>query len=56
MNGLKKALDTLRGKALDDAAEEVAKTAADLKDAVRRAREKLDAERSEKEAQAREGK
>ena len=45
-----KLLDTLTGSSLKKAVEENSKTAADLKDAVAKARAKLDAERTAKEA------
>ena len=46
-----KVLDTLTGKSLKAAVVENGKTAADLKDAVAKARAKLDAERTAKEAE-----
>lgn len=56
VNVITKAFDALTGKSLKDKADEVAKTAADLKDAVRKAREKIDAERNAEEAAAHKGK
>lgn len=55
---IKKVLDTLTGASLREAAEKNAKTAADLKDAVAKARAKIDAtlEEERKAAQAAERK
>ena len=50
---IKKMLDTLTGKSLDEAVKENGKTAADLKEAVKNAREKIDAERTAAEAAGR---
>jgi hypothetical protein len=53
MNTITKVIDTLTGKSLKVAAEENAKTAADLKDAVKRATARIDAERAAEDAEAR---
>ena len=50
---LKRMLDTITGRHLDEALEKQSKTAADLKDAVAKARAKIDAEVATKEAEER---
>lgn len=50
---IRKVLDTITGRSIDEALEEHKRTAADLKDAVRKAREKIDAERNAAEAAGR---
>ena len=52
MGAVKKVIDTLTGKALAEALEENKRTAADLQDALKRAREQIDAKRNAEEAAA----
>ena len=50
---MRRLLDAITGKALTDAVEENKKTQSDIKDAVKKAREKIDAERNAAEAAGR---
>ena len=49
VNIVKKAIDTLTGASVKEAVDKNAKTAADVADAVKKAREKIDAERTAEE-------